>query len=305
MELGQLYTASPRKGLKVQLPDNSMPIVTIGIPVFNGAKYLSQAIESVLSQTYKNFKLVISDNHSSDETEDICRRYLNCDERITYIRQSKNIGGFENYCFLIEKCTTKYFMLLACDDYYGTNETLEGLVEKIESGFDYAFPNVDVIYEGSSKIDRNLMASFEGANSAFDFALGSIDMNTYQLYALFNIKILKRYWKIQEKCSKYRAFAEGLFVHAISTSLKGGYVKNSKFIYRRHDKNISSTIPSNLLLIDLMKYYIRSCGYFMGAKEIKPQQKIYLLLIMSLKRFEYMIYLGLVSLRNYLKNFKN
>jgi len=68
------------------------PKVTIGMPVYNGAKTIEKAINSLLSQTFKDFNLIISDNASNDETESICREFSQKDARIHYIRQTENIG---------------------------------------------------------------------------------------------------------------------------------------------------------------------------------------------------------------------
>ena len=76
--------------------------VYIGLPVYNGAKTIEKAINSLLAQTFKNFILVISDNASNDETARICKKFLLKDSRIKYIRQKNNIGASANFKFLLE-----------------------------------------------------------------------------------------------------------------------------------------------------------------------------------------------------------
>ena len=73
------------------------PRLSIGLPVYNGENYLAAAIESLLGQTYGDFELIISDNASTDGTEDICRGYAAQDPRIRYCRQPQNIGGAPNH----------------------------------------------------------------------------------------------------------------------------------------------------------------------------------------------------------------
>ena len=72
------------------------PRVSFGLPVYNGERYLEEAIESILAQTFEDFELVISDNASTDGTEEICRRYADKDDRIRYSRNTTNIGGMNN-----------------------------------------------------------------------------------------------------------------------------------------------------------------------------------------------------------------
>jgi glycosyltransferase involved in cell wall biosynthesis len=95
----------------------SNPLVSIGIPVNNGAKYLDQAIESIISQSYTNFELFISDNASTDNTQDICVKWQNIDKRITYHRNEKNQGAIPNFNHLVGKAKGKYFKWAAHDDY--------------------------------------------------------------------------------------------------------------------------------------------------------------------------------------------
>jgi glycosyltransferase involved in cell wall biosynthesis len=96
--------------------DQNYPKVSIGLAVYNGARYLNQAIDSILAQTYTDFELIISDNASTDETAEICQEYLARDKRIRYSRNETNIGGAnnENRTFLLSH--GKYFRWAAHDD---------------------------------------------------------------------------------------------------------------------------------------------------------------------------------------------
>lgn len=96
----------------------SNPRVVIGIPVYNGENYLREAIESVLSQTFTDFQLVISDNASTDATADICREYARQDSRVIHYRQAENIGAAPNHNFLFENYgkDAPYFKWQAHDD---------------------------------------------------------------------------------------------------------------------------------------------------------------------------------------------
>jgi glycosyltransferase involved in cell wall biosynthesis len=94
----------------------AMKKVAIGLPVYNGANYLVAAIESILAQTYGDFDLVISDNASTDGTEEICRTYAERDLRIRYVRQAQNLGAAANHNYLVRICENPYFKWAAHDD---------------------------------------------------------------------------------------------------------------------------------------------------------------------------------------------
>jgi glycosyltransferase involved in cell wall biosynthesis len=93
-----------------------MPKVAIGMPVWNGEKFLSEAIESILTQTYGDFELMISDNASTDATAEICHGYAKRDTRIRYIRQNTNIGAAPNYNDVFRRSSGQYFKWAAHDD---------------------------------------------------------------------------------------------------------------------------------------------------------------------------------------------
>ena len=91
-------------------------LVTIGLPIYNGASLCRIAIESVLAQTFPNFELLISDNCSTDETEDICWEYARRDSRVRYIKTERNLGSAGNFCRTVELARGEYFRWIAHDD---------------------------------------------------------------------------------------------------------------------------------------------------------------------------------------------
>src|SRR5437867_1685612 len=99
----------------------SSPIVTIGLPVYNSERYLEQSLQSLLTQTYPGFLLIISDNASTDGTPAICRKYADTDSRITYFRNETNIGNPRNFNRVAELTTTKYLKWSTADDFWKPN----------------------------------------------------------------------------------------------------------------------------------------------------------------------------------------
>jgi glycosyltransferase involved in cell wall biosynthesis len=95
-------------------PNN--PRVTVGMPVRHGAATLAQAIASWTAQTYADFQLILSDNASTDDTEQIGREAAAQDSRIRYIRQPTNLGLEGNFDFVLSQATTPYFTWAAADD---------------------------------------------------------------------------------------------------------------------------------------------------------------------------------------------
>lgn len=92
------------------------PRVTVGLPVYNGARFLNRAIESILAQTYTDFELVISDNASTDGTPEICKAYAEKDKRIRYFRNQTNLGASKNFNYVFDLSSGEYFKWAAHDD---------------------------------------------------------------------------------------------------------------------------------------------------------------------------------------------
>jgi glycosyltransferase involved in cell wall biosynthesis len=92
------------------------PRLAIGLPVHNGERYVSQAIDSLLGQTFTDFTLIVSDNGSTDATEEICRAYARRDARIRYHRSDENRGAAWNFNRVFELADSPYFKWAAYDD---------------------------------------------------------------------------------------------------------------------------------------------------------------------------------------------
>ena len=92
------------------------PRVSIGMPVRNGENFIKEAIDSILAQTFKDFELIISDNASTDKTQEICKAYAAKDKRIRYYRNKKNLGAAYNFNRVFELSRGGYFKWAAHDD---------------------------------------------------------------------------------------------------------------------------------------------------------------------------------------------
>ena len=89
---GRCHPIPPGSLARGQRKMNTAPRLTIGLPVYNGEKYIAESLDALLGQRYTDFELIISDNASTDSTGDICRQYEKQDSRVRYVRQPQNIG---------------------------------------------------------------------------------------------------------------------------------------------------------------------------------------------------------------------
>lgn len=117
--------------------------VSVCIPVYNGEKYIANTVASVLSQTYKDYELLIVDNHSTDHTLEKVKTFS--DERIRLIKNDKNYGMLANWNTCLRQARGEYIQMLCADDFLEP-ECLEGKVRILEK-----FQDVVLVF-GSSKV---------------------------------------------------------------------------------------------------------------------------------------------------------
>lgn len=136
---------------------SATPPLSVGLPVYNGERYIRQSIESLLGQSYTDFELIISDNASTDATQEICREYAKEDSRIRYFRQPRNIGLAPNHNFVVYESKGKLFKWAAGDDLYARS-----LLERCVAALDEN-PDVVLAHSWTAKIDGagTLTAAFE------------------------------------------------------------------------------------------------------------------------------------------------
>lgn len=146
------------------MPDNnttaSLPLVSIGVPTLNGAKRIGKALNSIFNQNYANIEIVISDNGSTDNTEEVVRSYADHDPRIKYFKQPQNGGLAFNFEFVLQNATGKYFTWLSDDDELLPN-ILKSYVDYLENNPDFILVCGEIGYwTGDTLTDREQNLSF-------------------------------------------------------------------------------------------------------------------------------------------------
>jgi len=157
--------------------------VTIGMLVYNAAPTIRTALDSLLSQTRRDFVLVISDDASSDDTEAICREYAARDQRIRYLRQSTNLGGPMNFRCVLFEARTPYFMWAAGDDLRAPT-FVERAVAFLEAHPDYVCCQSRVLFTVNGRANH--------------YSTG-----TYPLSGDWNDNVVQFFRNLPDDCSRY------------------------------------------------------------------------------------------------------
>ena len=129
----------------------SPPLVSIGLPVYNGEKLVGRAIDSLLAQDYPNFELIISDNCSTDQTAAICARYAEKDPRVRFSSNPKNLGVYANFLRVLSLARGEYYMWAAHDDFWYPT-FVSALMEELT-----AHPDAAVAMSALERITKELL----------------------------------------------------------------------------------------------------------------------------------------------------
>lgn len=171
------------------------PRVSIGLPVYNGERYLAEALDSLLAQTFGDFELIICDNASNDGTGEIARSYAAADERVRYVANERNLGLARNFKRAFELSSGGYFRWHAADDLAGP-ECLARCVEVLdrEPRAVLAYPRTRFIDEQGawlSEYDDGLHLQFAKASQRFRQLierLGRVNLH----YGLMRADVMRR-----------------------------------------------------------------------------------------------------------------
>ena len=214
------------------------PLICLGLPVYNGERFMRAAIDSVLAQTYSNFTLVISDNCSSDKTEEIGREYARKDPRVTYHRNEHNLGAIPNFDQVLRWANSDYFAWIAHDDVWDPR-FLEVCADGLDRNPDapVVFTSVKVIdHHGELIEDFCVPHDFASSNTSTRVRdIVSLRHRAYAAYGLFRTAVLRQIPILQPYVDSDRVFL-------LRLALRGRIVEVPErlFYSRTHDQRYSS-----------------------------------------------------------------
>jgi glycosyltransferase involved in cell wall biosynthesis len=171
--------------------------VCLALPVYNGEKFVADAIRSILSQDYKDFELIITDNASTDGTESICREIAASDNRVRYFRNERNLGAGPNYNLGLELSRAKYFKWCACDDRISEN-FLSACVAALEGNEDAvlaygATQSIDECGRPIPLVGEMMVPQPTSCDPAQRFKKSLIEETTnFEIFGVFRSEALKR-----------------------------------------------------------------------------------------------------------------
>lgn len=226
-------------------------LVSIITPSYNTARYIGETIESVLSQTYRNWEMIIVDDCSQDDTDDVIKRYLN-DERIRYIKNEKNFGAAISRNRALMEARGKWIAFLDSDDLWFP-EKLERQIKFMEQyGYHFSYTNYIEIDEntqtlgvrvtGPKKISKQGMYNYcyPGCltvmyDSSYVGLVQIKDIKKNNDYAIW-LEVCRKAdcWLLDECLGKYRKRSGSISRHGIKTMIGWHY----KLWHEAEDKSV-------------------------------------------------------------------
>lgn len=202
-----------------------LPLVSIGLPVYNGEKGLGRALDSIVGQDYPNLEIIVSDNGSTDTTSAICAEYSRKDSRVRYYRSEENHGSIWNFNRVAELSSGKYFMWVAHDDDRHLS-FVSACVDKLERSPDAVLCQVHtaVWIEGSQRLLYTAtLASFEnkvGILARYRETLKSFPATA--IYGVYRLEAMRKTKIFRKSLATDIAFAREM-------SIYGGFCSSPKY----------------------------------------------------------------------------
>jgi len=216
-------------------------IVSIGLPVYNGERFVGAALDSICNQTFEDLELIISDNASTDGTQEICERYARKDSRIRYLRNEINIGAGNNFNRVYELSNGKFFKWMAHDDVLAPEFIRDcvSALDKDDSAV-LSHPRAEIIGENGEKLRDyhvSLKTSAVTPNKRFAELVLSRH-NCYQVFGLIRSDALRQTRLIANYTGSDRNLLAEL-------SLLGRFIEVPGVLayYRRHPGRSMSQYP--------------------------------------------------------------
>lgn len=206
------------------------PRLSVGLPVYNGENYLTEALDDLLGQTYTDFELIISDNASTDATERICRAYADADPRVRYIRQPRNIGAVPNHNLLIDEARGELFKWAAHDDRFG-DTLLERCVAALDANPDAVLCHAHMAVidgDGSLAHQYDYAIATDSLSGPTRFRSLLVTDGGDDFYGVVRRDVLRRVPRMGSFHHSGRVFVAGLALH-------GRFVQVPEVLYFRRD----------------------------------------------------------------------
>ncbi|MBK5240997.1 glycosyltransferase [Clostridium sp.] len=218
-------------------------LVSILIPTYNRAIFLEKCIKSALNQTYGNLEIIISDNCSTDNTEEIVSKYN--DTKIRYVKNFRNIGPILNWKNALMKSKGKYCVILCDDDYFIDNEYVQNAINLFTKDNSINLVITDCVLGRKQQVSTNI--SLKQVTDGKEF-LRNFWSKNYHIPVISNVFI-------REEAMKINAFSNNSILYSdielwlmLMCNGNVGYINKQSVYYNFHDDNIVTNMDLDTII---------------------------------------------------------
>jgi len=213
-----------------------MALLTVGVPVYNGEKHITRALDSLANQTNQDFLVLVSNNASTDKTPELISRHKGL-RGLRVFDQETNIGPMRNFFFLLDRCKTPFFMWLAHDDYLSENYVEEMINTLKSEDAVLAVPKTCLFREGEPQLQELSAIHNQKIMHFPDTSAKTSEMYSrypvaYWFYGVWKTNVIKSCWHLLDdlwpslKEENYPAHGDVLMIYM--ASLHGFFAQNLK-----------------------------------------------------------------------------
>jgi len=234
---------SPQRVSRQSARRGSDDHVSIGLPVYNGGDFLAESIQSLIDQTHDNLSIHISDNCSTDDTEEISRDFARLDSRVTYHRNVENLGATGNWDRVRDVATGPYFKWAAHDDVHEP-KWVELCLQRLQddSRIALAYTTAKVIDQHSDVVDVSIDQGIDGSIADHRLRFRNFLLNEIWCIPIFGLTRMSLLSKVP-RIGKYYGSDKAVLAEL---ALMGPFAKveDPLFLRRFHPSN-SSQLQGN------------------------------------------------------------
>jgi len=223
---------------------DSAPLVSVGLFVYNGERFIENALNSILNQTFTDFELSISDNASTDRTGEIAEAYARRDSRIRYYRSAKNMGAGWNARRVHELATGKYFKQAAVDDLLEP-DFLRQCIEALEGNPKYVLAHSKTkIIDGNGNFVEYFTRPMETDSADAVRRFHEMLLKDHKCFQVFGVMRMSALRQIPPQ--GIYPNADGVLLARLALLGQFYEAPDYLFISRRHSGQSSRTLPVRL-----------------------------------------------------------
>ncbi len=235
----------------------SVPTVSIGLPLYNGQNFIKEALDSLLSQSFEDFEIIVSDNGSTDSSVAIVESYIANDPRISLYQQQCNIGPAKNFEFVLNKANGAFFMWAAHDDVWDVN-WLRVLLDSLRDD-DIGIRGLIKLQRGDAVIAEKKAPDLRRHQFISCFMRNETDYRSHYAFCLFHREKLCR----ADLSTLYiDYYPDALFVYEL---VKYGNLRTTADTYQRyrvHDQNLGAAYSKKWKGLQKMLYRVHPLRYY-------------------------------------------